>query len=777
MASNDKDTSRSSNNILKGLMNLRNITRATNKQTYGVSKDIPSMVADNVNKEVLEISKLMSDKDKSVINSYMTRARMQNQDTNKKITDLYQIINDEKMLNSMKTLIGDHNFQLAQTLKDYEIIKRCIPQIHKVITNLKNSIISPDAMAASAIGLELPSDMSDSEKSTINKIIEKYGLNERLDDIVMEYLISSVKYITVVPYSMIPEMLKSNNINESIQSIENAFENMSTSLLEASGSITESLNEAVEIEYYDNDNAIASNRISKFTIDDSNYKTMLNETLNNIEFINGGMNYFKSAIMNEVIAEARLKNDDLDNSMKNIVKILQNRTKSNVKNSAENINDMLTTDGFLPRSKVRDIEKKVDFKGCHIEELDPSRVIPFKLRGTLIGYFYVEEKKNPLDTSNMTNITSIMDRINASVYMKQTQTNNGSMVEAMVIKSVSERLMKAIDSNFINDNYEDLNIIYEFVKINNIHKKKCKVTFFHPNDICEFKRKDGSIMKNCMFIAKLYLLTLLTNVLANVTRGSDRQIHYVKTGLTTDVEGTVNSTIRAIKQNQVRYSDIGTINDIFNIVGSMVDVFMPISIDGERPIETETISGQNIDMNDEFLASLLRAIIQSFGLPSSIIDDFENIEFARTIPMANLEMAKMVLNSQNEINEPLTKLIRLIVCYELPDLYNVNEIYAKLSPPSAIYIEMNKERLQSVMDISETLAPIMLPQDDMETMAQMRVRKFRELYLKKNLPTLDWNAIDEMVKESLTMAQEEMKLTKQLNSDNEKDNPDNGYDY
>ena len=75
-------------------------------------------------------------------------------------------------------------------------------------------------------------------------------------------------------------------------------------------------------------------------------------------------------------------------------------------------------------------------------------------------------------------------------------------------------------------------------------------------------------------------------MLANVTRGGDRQIHYVKTGLTTDVEGSVNSTIRAIKQNQIRYSDIGTINDIFNIVGSLVDVFMPVSIDGERPIET-----------------------------------------------------------------------------------------------------------------------------------------------------------------------------------------------
>ena len=304
-----------------------------------------------------------------------------------------------------------------------------------------------------------------------------------------------------------------------------------------------------------------------------------------------------------------------------------------------------------------------------------------------------------------------------------------------------------------------MNIIYEFVRVNEIHKKNKRVTFFHPDDICEFKRKDGSIMKNCMFMAKLYLLTLMTNILANVTRGTDRQIHYVKTGLTTDIEGSVHSTIKAIKQNQVRYSDIGTINDIFNICGSMVDVFMPISIDGERPIETETISGQNIDMNNDFLSAMLKSIIQSFGLPSSIIDDFDNLDFAKTIPMANLEQAKAVLDAQNELNEPLTKLIRSIVGYELPDFEQVDEIYAKLTPPLVIVLEMNKERMDSVNQIADMLANIMLPQNTSETIEEAKQRKFKELYNRKNLPTLDWDAIDEIMKEveSVTLIDEKKK--------------------
>ena len=734
---------RNRNNFIDGITNLRNITNATRKQTYGISRDIPGVVSDNVYDRVDEISKIMMERDRSVINNHMSRTRLSNQSKNNNIKDLYEIINDQEMLSTMQTLIGDQNYRFSQTLKDYEIIKRCIPQIHKVITNLKNSIISPDAMADSAIGIELPSNIKESEKDKINKIIENYKLNEKLDTIVEEYLISSVKYYTVVPYSMIPDMLqKHKSLDECINELQAELGDTKT-LLESSGlpiSTSEIITESINMDYYESKDDMVKNIKKHFTVDSTSYKSALNEAINNIEFIDGGMSYFKHALLNEAIAEARVSKSDTDNSMKSILNSLKSKSKK------VSLDISAAAEGLVDDKTVKDIRKSVDFKGCHLEELNPSRTIPFRLRDTLIGYFYVEEKNSPLDTTSTNNITSIMDKINASVYMKQAGDSSAARIENMVIKSISERLIKSIDSKFINDNYDDMDIIYEFVRINQIHKKNCRVTFFHPDDICEFKRKDGSIMKNCMFIAKLYLLTLLTNVLANVTRGGDRQIHYVKTGLTTDVEGSVNSTIRAIKQNQIRYSDIGTINDIFNIVGSLVDVFMPVSIDGERPIETETISGQNIDMNNDFLNSLLKSIIQSFGLPSSIIDDFENIDFAKTIPMSNLEMAKMVLNSQNEINEPLTKMIRLIISYEMPDFEQVNEIYAKLTPPSVIVLEMNKERMQSIVEIATMLSDILLPQNEQETTEERLIRKFKEEYTRTNLPTLDWDKIDNTLK-------------------------------
>ena len=182
--------------------------------------------------------------------------------------------------------------------------------------------------------------------------------------------------------------------------------------------------------------------------------------------------------------------------------------------------------------------------------------------------------------------------------MKNTEQGiNTNSAESVLVREITKKLVEVIDARFINDNYKDLELIYAFVKENELYRTKKRVVFFKPDELFDINRSDGSIMKNCMFLAKLYILLLLNNIITKVTRGYSKNQYYVKQGLTTDVEGPVRSTIRSIKQNQIRYSDMGTINDVFNIPGSQVDLFMPIAIDGERPIETEVIPGQDVDMN------------------------------------------------------------------------------------------------------------------------------------------------------------------------------------
>ena len=724
---------------LAGVEDLNAITRLTRMKTYGVSKDIPGILTNDVEDF---ISKLNSDKEKnkSLINSHVTRSKLDAMNRQKNIKSLYDYIDDKDILDAIEGTTGSENVRFSQMLKDYEMVKRCIPQIHKVITSIRNNIISPDSMGTdNVLTIKFPSTTTDVEEEKIRDIIDKYKINQRLqNDIVPEYLIASVKYTTVVPYSIIPEMLfkdpdkpeEMRPITECIQEFEDLVSGNIKTLSEATSEYTlhecSSLLESV---------ALNNEIIPREDIEGLNL--VLNEQLNNIEFVDGALAYYKDAIMNEAVNIIGSEDRELK-SMKNILKKARDNSSK-----ISNMKELDTAaEGLINAKTYNDIKKKVDFKGAHIEYLPAARTIAFKMRDTVIGYFYVEDKVSK--TNNSTTM-SIMDKINSSVYIKNKDTDKAKQLEDAIIHRISDKLIKAVDSKFINDNYDDMDIIYEFVRANELHRKSKRVVFFHPDDVCEFRRADGSIMKNAMFFAKLVILMLLSNILTKVMRGSDRQIHYVKTGLTTDIEGAVNDTIRAIKQNQIRYSDIGTINEIFNVVGSNVDVFMPVSIDGEEPIRTETISGQNVDMNDDFINMILRSIIMAFGYPAALVDDYQSVEFAKTVAMQNIDVAKATYDAQLEINPDLTKLVQLLIRYELPDFEGVEDIKVQLNPPSVITYEMNRDRISSVEDVTTALADLVVAPEG-ETIEGKRRRLFKLEMYKQNMPNLDWASIENIAK-------------------------------
>ena len=181
-------------------------------------------------------------------------------------------------------------------------------------------------------------------------------------------------------------------------------------------------------------------------------------------------------------------------------------------------------------------------------------------------------------------------------------------------------------------------------------------------------------------------------------------------------------------------------------------------------------------MNNDFLNSILKSIIQSFGAPSSIIDDYESADFAKTITMSNLSMAKLALASQNELCPVLTKLFRLIVMYEMPEFNLVDEINIKLNPPMVIVMEMNKERIDSVDQMSKTFAELYFPQNDQETDSERKMRLFRLEYFKKNMPTIDWDELEEMARK-VDQDNKTEALKANINSDNDSgfDNGSGGY--
>ena len=73
MAKNEKE---SKNPLVRGIRSLNNITKATNTTTYGVGRDVASVLMNNVDDAIDKINE-DSEKNKSLINSHMTRMKLQ----------------------------------------------------------------------------------------------------------------------------------------------------------------------------------------------------------------------------------------------------------------------------------------------------------------------------------------------------------------------------------------------------------------------------------------------------------------------------------------------------------------------------------------------------------------------------------------------------------------------------------------------------------------------------------------------------------------------------
>lgn len=728
------------------LDNLNKLARSTNFSTYGVSKD--SFDTERMLNKLDELSK----KDETSLNSTVQGSIYNNSRINgfgltgknkiqnaqgKKGANGNQpdsifdaISNNKGLFVELKNQIL-MNDKLYETLQDYEIFRRAIPQVSRVIDLLLNSIVTPEAITAEIFSLEYNIE-DEAKKSLAKKVKEKYELNLKVKTIVENYLVIGNEYITVVPYRAIVEAIKQDKLST----------NGRASLVRESSLIT-----------LDNDKSKHPKILTESSVMDAfedklqeKFKAMdtekqkasmtgLNESVN--KYLSSIKVYksnkrigYDSALVEAVIntKDEFLIESSYDEQFEKITKI-------------KTPNDDAAAEGLLNTSK-KDEYDKLQILGCKIERLDPARVYPLRIKDTIVAYIYIEERRDEALRMNLrSNFQS-----NFSFY-KNSSTDysdqNLKMVENQIIRSIGNSVLSNISPKFLEANFDGMDVLYEFLRDRQIHREARDIIILHPDDVIEFRRQQGSIMKNALFFLKLYMLLILSNILTKVRKGSDRTVWTISNGLSNDIEDSVMEAIEAVQQSQIRWSDVGTITGIIGSIGSTVDLFLPQSQDGEVPIKPEVISGQQVDMDEPMLQWIMKSIIMSFNVPSVVVDVSEEVEFAKTLSMANLDVASSSAHAQAELNTPLTKLMRHIMTYEL-DLTKdeIESIHASLIPSRSMAMQITNELMNTIKDLAETFADTQIMEDD-----ELLKKIFKREFIRDNL-TYDWAGIDEMLKRS-----------------------------
>lgn len=471
------------------------------------------------------------------------------------------------------------------------------------------------------------------------------------------------------------------------------------------------------------------------------------------------------SIMDNLI-EVRYYDQDFLNSYTEINNIIENQTSvdiirgafdisghsksvKNILNEAEMLSNDVTPESKLLKSnpftqirkekisnKLKRKEKETDkikVPGSVIKNLDNLRLYTLYAGDIEVGAWYIETD-NVLGTNVYDTLTSAMSvgtNVNdnskgaistygtAGAMTIDSNVLNQSLINRAdrqrndndyIMMSLSKLAVKKLNKKYLETNPDMVEFIYNLCKANDIINRKVglKITFIPPEQLISFKvnedkyNKGVSIIAKSLFAAKLYVIMLVSNFLTNTIRKHDMRAYYIKQGLNKNITQTIMNAAYQLKKTQFNIHDVMDINRTFSIIGKNHEIFIPVSENGDKPIDFDVIAGDSsTGMENEFLEFLKKAALNGLGMPPSLIDDVSNIDSVKPFVMQNERFARSCIPLQIELQEPLNKFFNTLCKIEMGDDFIYDSVVCKFPTPTSVNKSNILDKLQNNQSIIE----------------------------------------------------------------------------
>ena len=670
--------------------NIKDMIDVLYRKTY-YSSDYNKKALDSLNKQLdTSIDKII---DKNInsngvnMSRFYSRINLKNIEDDKKIINgIEEVFNDHIIMDNVLSVYMDNKFIRDLDL-EIDTICKYMPKLEEALEIKKDAVLSADSFSKEFINVKNSIHLSRDESfiSNIEEIKRIYNLSDIIELAYDKASKYGEHFVYILKYDKAFDSLLNRKSSSHIKISE-------STIIYEDGTI-EDISEYIPEEY--NDYKLEVNLIKSdvvYSIVESEY---------NVD-------------NKPIIDRDKLKFDD---------------------------NDLVTNDGLISK-KEKDVKVKVN--GCILKNLRRENVIPIYIDEICLGYYYVEtNENNPFEY-----IESIHDPISSLKKGNNILKDNEIKKEKM-LKMLSSKLSKQIDTAFINRNQDITREIYLILKHNDMYNKndeinKINVTFIPPEDMIHFYfKKDSrtnrgiSDLSKSLFPAKLYACLYITNTIGVLTRSQDKRAYFVKQYVDTNISSLLLNTINQIKKSNFGMREIHNINNMFNIVGRYNDYVIPVSQNNEKPIEFEIISGQNIDTKNDLMESLESMAINPTGVPLEIIETRKTIDFSRQLTMSNGKFARHVLKRQAILQPLVSNLVSTVYNYH----FNKNEkIDIILPPPSYLTINNTLDMYRSAKDLVDSI--IDLEVEDTERHKPW-VAEFRKNLMRHQLTTyINWDDID-----------------------------------
>jgi hypothetical protein len=391
--------------------------------------------------------------------------------------------------------------------------------------------------------------------------------------------------------------------------------------------------------------------------------------------------------------------------------------------------------------------KEADFsniKDCYFKLIPPSKLIPIKIMDEVMGYYYIH--KEDLDVSK----TPFSNTI--SINSKQKSDED---IETGFLSKITDRIVKAFDKKYLEDNVEFKKLIMNALIYNDVYKKKIRFQFIPRDYITAFHINpdvDGegrSVLAPSLFYAKLYLALLIFNMVSIVSNSNDTRIYYLKnSGLDTDVTTQTQKTAMDIKRRQMNFNDLMSHNMTMTKVGQARSIFMPVGRTGDKAIDFDVIAGQTVEVNSELMTMLRTGAINATGVPSVITEHINDVDYARTLVMANAKFLANAVSRQLEFNPAITEMYRKMLRFTTDlDEDEINDIEFVLARPKALTSANLSDLISSSNQIIDYMVKVAVgdnatPSDDDNKLKDIVVKKLSQ----ELMPMLPWDVMESIIK-------------------------------
>ena len=742
----------------------------------------------------------------------------------KKINDLNR---DNKLLDkeTMNEILA--NMNAAEILNaekdritrysDYRLIDAYIPQVSKCINVFRDSILSPDNNDCN--------DVTISYKLSVDDDVEREKVKTKVDDLKKELEF----------YKKFKKWIRSGLVDgDTFVTVLKCDKEINSMIL------NESLNYVTS-----EDNKILTEEelFSEYEIGDH---TILEEVFkDDIE-----------KILKESTTNTKDRNNSDTNSTLNVTKSYLNSVKKQLSNAISNniicMKDAETDMKYGNYSKDAKISKPVVLPGCILKTLPPESTVKLSLDDDVcIGYLYFEKYDSNAEYGREGFGLNVRDLLSASMggdaymssgsssvgqytssdgssfYMSSTasnlglsdgtnssdyfnsMTNNGRnpIKDKFITELFAKGISKKLDKPIIEKNQQFKEIIYQLVKRDYLINKKVKIVFYSAEEVFHY-RPDGegvygnSKISKVYFYCKMFLSTLLTTVMQKISRGRDKRVLYVETGLDDDIEDAIQEVVRDFKTKEISSDVLKSVTTVLKRVGAFEDYYIP-RVDGEAPLDFETISGMDVNLDDDFNNFLMRSIISGMGVPATFADQSNEIDFSRELIMQNSSFVREVVSMQIEAAKFGTEVFQQCFKYQYWDelglnknvdvqgkkvarrakrkknslILDVEKLQVELPVPEFLNLNIVNEQIQNYQTkidfVCNTIYPDELMNEDQSIAKEKAV--FRKKYTMRLVKGINWEEIEELIKETkIELNRNEIadKANKDANSSGEDDSSD-----